>query len=864
MTQGPDLPDNLPDASGSASQTGRGDALRVVLTRPAGQSDGLASPLRDAGCEVVEFPLLAITPVPDTGPLDAALARIGEYALAVFVSPNAIDQAFARFNGVWPEGVPVAVVGPGSIAALARHGVVAPRYRIIAPEGAVDQARVTAASDAAVAGSLGGDSVSPASASIRSAGSSVPVSGTPASQPASSSAAARAVSSDSFFAPAPDPVTVDAAAAATAEGSTVTASTDSPVDPDSVRFDSETLIAALERELGLATFAGRRVLLVRGNGGRELVAETLRERGADVEPIAAYQRGVPTPEPTALTQVRRWLAAHDAVWVVTSSEGVRNLVTLAEIHFDANERAALHRARFIVPHPRIAESARLNGFDRVTTSGAGDAALVRAILANAPTNEDPTRAGSQHAGAHQSDASLPDSARTDAARDAVERNAIEREALERELPGTAVRAGSSVNTATEDTAAGPSSRTGANPAASSTPRGASSSMTDSKDTSAYPSPPTRFSASGAERPEQTVGRQRGRLLLAWLALILAVAVGVGGFALNRKLERVERALNERQQTSERSAAASTQESQRAFDAAQQTDRRLSQIEGKLADSQGQQQALQNMYQDLARDRTQWTLSEIAQIVANASQQLQLTGNVQLALFALQSADARLAQTEGAQILTIRKAIASDIDKLKATPNVDIAGLAIKLDDAIARIDALPLAGEGPAPQAGAASSAAASADTAAASWSASSTESSASAAQPASGNAFANAVKRFDAWWGEFGTRVLHQLSGVVQVRRIDNADAMLVAPDQAQYVRANLRLRLLSARLSLLARDQKTMNGDLDAADAAVAHYFDPNAPATRTERDLIAQVRQASTSVELPSLNASLDAIHQYKSGD
>ena len=111
---------------------------------------------------------------------------------------------------------------------------------------------------------------------------------------------------------------------------------------------------------------------------------------------------------------------------------------------------------------------------------------------------------------------------------------------------------------------------------------------------------------------------------------------------------------------------------------------------------------------------------------------------------------------------------------------------------------------------------------------------------------------------------MLHQLAGVVQVRRIDNGDAMLIAPDQAIYLRDNLRIRLLSARLSLLSRDEKTMNSDLDAADAALARYFDPNAPATHTVRDQIAQVRHASTAVELPNLSASLAAIHQYKSGD
>ncbi|WP_413192603.1 fused uroporphyrinogen-III synthase HemD/membrane protein HemX [Pararobbsia alpina] len=846
-----DTPDT--SSSSTARAVRAAGPTRVILTRPAGQSAALAASLRENGCEAVEFPLIAIAPAQDPAPLDAALGRVGDCALVVFVSPNAIDQAFARFKGVWPEHVPVAVVGPGSIAALSHHGIAAPGYRVIAPDGAAVQARALTGGPET---SRPGPFATPGSSST-TASPTVPVAAatpqpdagtTPTRSEAQRAAAARAVSSDSFFAPPPDPVTVDAAAAATAEGSTVSASTDTPVDPDSVRFDSETLIAALERELGLASLAGRRVLLVRGNGGRELVADTLRERGAEVEPVVAYQRSVPVPDPAALTQVRRWLTEQhperDPVWVVTSSEGVRNLSTLAEIHFDAREQAALHRARFVVPHPRIAESARNGGFGTVTISGAGDAALIRAILAlDAGVEGD--------AKARVEDPALNATTAAQASQNS------RGDAPQPETPRADVHAGPSVNSATGDRAStDPSPRTGATPAASSTPRGASSSMTDSKDTlTPTPMPPTRFSASGADRPAPS-GRQRGRLLLAWLALILAVAAGVGAYALNRKLDRMERALNDRQQTSERTAAASTQESTRAFEFAQQTDRRLSQIEGKLADAQGQQQALQNMYQDLARDRTQWTLSEIEQIVANASQQLQLTGNVQLALFALQNADARLSQTEGAQILAIRKAFAQDIDKLKATPNVDIAGLAIKLDDAIARIDSLPLAGEGPVPQAdSASSSAAASTDT----------SSAASATAGATGgNAFSNAVKRFDAFWGEFGTRLLHQLSGVVQVRRIDNADAMLVAPDQGQYVRANLRLRLLSARLSLLSRDQKTMDSDLDAANAAIAHYFDPNAPATRTERDLIAQVRQASTAVELPNLNASLDAIHQYKSGD
>jgi uroporphyrinogen III methyltransferase / synthase len=391
-------------------------------------------------------------------------------------------------------------------------------------------------------------------------------------------------------------------------------------------------------------------------------------------------------------------------------------------------------------------------------------------------------------------------------------------------------------------------------------------MTDPKDpSSTAPIPPTRFSTSGAERAAPA-GRQRGRLVLAWLALVIAAGAVAGGLVLNRKIDRFERAMSDHQQSGDRTAMATQLQSNQAFQGVQQTDRRISQLEGKLADAQNQQQALQMMYQDLARNRAQWTLAEVGQMLSSASQQLQLTGNVQLALFALQSADARLALAEGPQMLAVRKALAQDIDKLKATPSVDLPGLAIKLDDAIARIDALPLAGEAPytAGTAGATGTTVASGTTGVNTAPSADASSTAAPASSAASGPVASVLDRAGAWWRDFGERLGHQLASVIQVRRIDNADAMLVAPDQAQYLRANLKLRLLQARLSLLSRDEKTMDADLDAADTALARYFDPASKSVQTVRDLVSQVRHTSMSVELPNLNTSLEAVHQYKSGD
>ena len=91
---------------------------------------------------------------------------------------------------------------------------------------------------------------------------------------------------------------------------------------------------------------------------------------------------------------------------------------------------------------------------------------------------------------------------------------------------------------------------------------------------------------------------------------------------------------------------------------------------------------------------------------------------------------------------------------------------------------------------------------------------------------------------------------------------ALLVAPDQGYYLRANLKLRLLSARLSLLARNPVTLKSDLAAATASVNRYFDPASKQVQTVRSLLQQVDQAAATVQVPDLNGSLAAVRQFKS--
>jgi len=118
--------------------------------------------------------------------------------------------------------------------------------------------------------------------------------------------------------------------------------------------------------------------------------------------------------------------------------------------------------------------------------------------------------------------------------------------------------------------------------------------------------------------------------------------------------------------------------------------KMTALDAKIAESQSQQAALEAMYQDLSRNRDEFALAEIEQTLALASQQLQLAGNVRGALIALQNADARLGRADKAQFIAVRRVLQRDIERLKALPFIDTAGLAIRLDTVISSVDTLPL------------------------------------------------------------------------------------------------------------------------------------------------------------------------------
>ncbi len=258
-------------AAGVRGAAGRPLAGRtLVVMRPREQADSLCRRIEAAGGRALRFPVIAIGPALDPGPLEAIVPRLDEFDLAFFVSPNAVDHAmqFILPRRAWPPSLRLSTVGKGSERVLHGYGFA----DVIAPQSG---------------------------------------------------------------------------------------------------FDSEAVIAL--PEFAPDAVAGRKVLIFRGDGGRELLADTLRARGAHVEYVACYRRYCPDLDPDLLLQpVGR--GEVDAL-LLTSSEGVRNL----EQMLGADGLAALRPVTVFATHPRIVAQAHAAGFAHVVEAPAGDDGLMQAL-----------------------------------------------------------------------------------------------------------------------------------------------------------------------------------------------------------------------------------------------------------------------------------------------------------------------------------------------------------------------------------------------------------------------------------------------------------------------------------------------------
>ena len=277
------------------------------------------------------------------------------------------------------------------------------------------------------------------------------------------------------------------------------------------------------------------------------------------------------------------------------------------------------------------------------------------------------------------------------------------------------------------------------------------------------------------------------------------------------------------------------------------------LENRQIEAQSQQLALEQLYQDLSKNRDEWALAEIEQVLSTASQQLQLAGNVQGALIALQNADKSLSRSDKPQFITIRRAIAKDTEKLKALPSLDQVGVALRIDNVIAMVDHLPLlVDEKPAPP-----------ETPVRPRRMDALAKAKGGAKPAAPAPVPDSLwARTQATWQAWSDEMWADVRQLIRVRKVTTPDALMLSPEQAYFLRENLKLRLLNARLALMSRNELAFRTDLIAAQDVLAKYFDGRAAATVAAQGLLRQVQANNVAIDMPSLSESLNAVRNYKS--
>jgi len=345
--------------------------------------------------------------------------------------------------------------------------------------------------------------------------------------------------------------------------------------------------------------------------------------------------------------------------------------------------------------------------------------------------------------------------------------------------------------------------------------------------------PVTFEATAVQTPPRPAWRNPW-LIIACLALALA---GWQWIETRLKLADTQQELARRLAESDSAGQESRALARQAQEQVASLQGKLGALEAKIDESRSQQATLENLYQDLARNRDEWALAEVEQSVTLAAQQLQLAANVQGAVLALQTADARLAGSSRPQFISLRKVLNHDLDRLRALPQPDMPGMNLRLEGVLAAVDGLPLAIDA-RPRAEVRPKA---------------------RVESASTSASALSLE----FWQRLGGDFWDEMRSLVRIQRFDRDEPALLAPGQAFFLRENLKLRLLNARLALLAHDQWTFRNELKQAQAWIDRYFDARDKAVQSAQGGVKQLLATEINIELPTLNESLSAIKNFKLG-
>ncbi len=317
----------------------------------------------------------------------------------------------------------------------------------------------------------------------------------------------------------------------------------------------------------------------------------------------------------------------------------------------------------------------------------------------------------------------------------------------------------------------------------------------------------------------------------WVLLVIGALVTLGWQWLNtrHRFNEIEQTLSQKLEQYQAINKQTMELAKLAQERSVQANMRTIVLEQKLAESRDQQEALQTLYTQLAESRESTAVAEVEQLLNIASQQLQLSGNVKSALLALQAAQKRLEPLDLPRAIQLRDTLNAEIENLREVPQIDVINMSAQLTQLSELCGKLPLISERqPTLNAKAAAEK--------------------EPVQPMSPlNAFVHNI------WDD--------IKNLITVERINKPEPPLLAADQAFYLRENVKLRLLTARIALLQHDETTYKADLNTVRNWLNEYFDTRHPDAIKAFNLLNKLSSNNISIELPQLTESFAAVTRYK---
>lgn len=311
----------------------------------------------------------------------------------------------------------------------------------------------------------------------------------------------------------------------------------------------------------------------------------------------------------------------------------------------------------------------------------------------------------------------------------------------------------------------------------------------------------------------------------WLVAALAVLGLVVGVVVWQKVTGMQEMLARQSADAQSNSAEAHALAKQAVSLAQETAARAAVLDSRLSEVALQRGQLDELIQSMSRSRDENLVVDIDAALRLAQQQAQLTGSVEPLLAALKSAEQRIARATQPRLVPLQRAVARDIDRVKSSAVSDTPTMLIRLDELVHQVDTL-------AP---------------------------ANAVLPlrSADKPPVDSVPNAPTWLKNAWQVVFGEVRSLVRVSRIESPDAALLSPEQSFFLRENLKLKLLNARLGLLARQIDAAKADLIDAESTLTTYFDGSSRKTQSSLQLLRQVKDQMRTLQVPRIDETLAAL-------